>query len=110
GLVIDQKENFTIKIEKLMNFDEKAPIYLRDKLNDSIHNIRKSEYVAISEPGYINDRFEIIFHKVEPVPPAEVPVEEIPVEEPDDLMKEFGISIRHGQTNRELQILNPHEL
>src|SRR5690606_11238165 len=112
-LVIDKKEKFTIKIEKLMNFDEKAPIFLRDKLNDSIHNIRKSDYVAISEPGYINDRFELIFHKEEPAPPAEIPVEvpvENPNEEPDDMMKEFGISIRHGQRDRELQILNPYEL
>src|SRR5690606_6515638 len=76
GLVIDQKENFTIKIEKLMNFDEKVSIYLRDKLNDSIHNIRTSEYVAISEPGYINERFELIFFKEEP----EVPVVEFPGE------------------------------
>src|SRR5690606_38713873 len=42
GLVIDQKKNFTIKIEKLMNFDEKAPIYLKDNLNDSIHYLRTS--------------------------------------------------------------------
>ncbi len=108
GLVIDKKKNFTIKIEKLLNFEDKTPIYLKDKLNDSIHNLRTSEYVAISEPGYINERFELIFFKEIP----EVPVIDFPgeVDENDGIYKEFGISIRHGQTERELQILNPHEL
>jgi len=105
GLVIDKKENFSIKIEKLLNFEGKTPIYLKDKLNDSIHNLRTSEYSAISEPGYINDRFELIFHKEE----KEQPVVEIPTVEPDDMLKEFGISVRHGQTDREIQILNPNE-
>src|SRR5690606_30807264 len=105
GMVIDKEEKFTVKIEKLLNFEDKTPIYLRDKLNDSIHNLRKSEYVSISEPGYINERFELIFFKEQPLPP----VVEIPLEETDELMKEFGISLRHGQRDRELQILNPNE-
>ena len=35
---------------------------------------------------------------------------ELPTEEPDEMMKEFGISIRHAHRERELQILNPLEL
>ena len=105
GLVVDKKENFTIKIEKLLNFEGKTPIYLKDKLNDSIHNLRTSEYVAISEPGYIDERFELIFYKEKPSPP----IVELPVVDPDEMMKEYGISLRHGQTDRELQILNPNE-
>src|SRR5690606_7278563 len=103
GLVIDQKENFTIKIEKLMNFDEKAPIYLKDNLNDSIHNLRTSEYVGISEPGYINERFEIVFEK--------------PTEEPIDtggdgevVVDAIELNLRHGYINKEIQILNPDQI
>src|SRR5690606_14777613 len=103
--LIDKNENFTIKIEKLLNFEGKTPIYLRDKLNDSIHNLRTKEYQAISEPGYIDDRFELIFHKEE----QELPVVEIPPVDPEEDLKEFGISVRHGHTDREIQVLNPGE-
>src|SRR5690606_25553387 len=74
----------------------------------SIHDLRREAYVSTSEPGTINDRFTIIFHKEEPAPPiTEIPGE---IEEPDEIRGEFGIVVRHAQRDRELQILNPHEL
>ncbi len=104
GVKIKENKEFRIKIDTVENAAEGMMVYLNDKLKDSIHDLRKEAYVSTSQPGTIHDRFEIIFFKDEPVPPVtEVPgdVEEI---------KEFGISIRHGQTDRELRILNPHEL
>ena len=108
GVKIKENKEFTMRIDTVENADKGLKIYLNDKLNDSIHDLRKEAYVSKSEPGTINDRFEIIFYKDEPVPPVvEVPVE---VDEDDEIYKEFGITVRHGRTDRELQILNPHEL
>ncbi len=108
GVRIKEQKPFTIRIDSVENAPKTFNIYLKDKLNDSIHDLRKEHYVSTSEPGTINDRFEIIFFKDEPLPPVvEVPGE---VDEEDEIYSEFGISIRHGHRDRELQILNPHQL
>src|SRR5690606_34614433 len=108
GVKIKEEEPFTIRIDTVENADKNLKIYLFDKLNDSIHDLRKEHYVSTSKPGIINDRFEVIFFKEEPIPPVvEIPLE---IDENDEIYKEFGILVRHGRTDRELQILNPHEL
>ncbi|CAM4160613.1 T9SS type A sorting domain-containing protein [Gillisia limnaea] len=106
GIKIKEEGELKIEIGGLENYPDTEPVYLKDILNDSIHDLRKSPYFSTSEPGTIHDRFEIIFFKDEPVPP----VVEVPGEEPDEIKDRFGISVRHGQTDRELQILNPQEL
>ncbi|MFN4763941.1 PKD-like domain-containing protein [Gillisia sp. Q332] len=106
GVKIKEEKEFTIRIDTVENAPNGMKVYLNDKLNDSIHDLRKSAYSSTSEPGFIHDRFEIIFYKDEPLPP----VTEVPGEDPIEIKEEFGISIRHGQNYRELQILNPHEL
>ncbi|UJH91065.1 hypothetical protein LZ575_20775 [Antarcticibacterium sp. 1MA-6-2] len=104
GLVIDGTEDFTIEIAKSVNVPEGMEIFLKDKATDSIHDLRKTDYVSTSEPGYINERFEIVFFKEDPKiePKPEVPGEEV----------DYGIdlSFRHAHVGRELQILNPKQV
>ncbi|MGM1055381.1 MAG: T9SS type A sorting domain-containing protein [Bacteroidota bacterium] len=108
GVKIDEEKEFSIQIDTVENSPSDFKIYLKDNLNDTVHNLTKKAYTSTSKIGYIHDRFEIIFYKEEPLPPVvEIPWE---VDENDEIYKEFGISVRHGRTDRELQILNPHEL
>src|SRR5690606_14443997 len=108
GVKIKEEKPFTIRIDTVENDTKGFKIYLHDKLNDSIHDLRNENYVSTSKPGIINDRFEVIFFKEEPIPPVvEIPLE---IDENDEIYKEFGILVRHGRTDRELQILNPDEL
>ncbi|HSP11756.1 MAG TPA: hypothetical protein VLO29_04445, partial [Salegentibacter sp.] len=98
GVRIKGDSEFTFKIDTLENWPADKPLYLKDHLNDSIHDLRKAEYKGTSEPGEILDRFEIVFHKE---PDAIIP------EEPDPDAEVSNIEIRYHHETRELIILNP---
>jgi hypothetical protein len=113
GVKIKENKEFMIKIDTLENAPTKMNVYLNDKLKDSIHDLKAGPYVSTSEPGYIHDRFEIIFFKEEP-PFVEGPIvgepgEEEPIIEVPET--DFTtLSIKHAYNLREIQILNPDKL
>jgi hypothetical protein len=113
GIRIKENKEFRIRLDTLENGNEEMNIYLNDKLNDSIHDLRKSAYFSTSEPGYIHDRFEIIFFKEEP-PVIEGPIVGEPGDEGpiiEDPQTDFTtLSIKHAHNLREIQILNPDRL
>ena len=113
GIKIKENKEFKIKIDTLENAPSEMNVYLNDKLKDSIHDLKAGAYVSTSEPGYIHDRFEIIFFKEEP-PVIEGPIvgepgEEGPIIEVPET--DFTtLSIKHAYNLREIQILNPDKL
>ncbi|MGM0932803.1 MAG: LamG-like jellyroll fold domain-containing protein [Bacteroidota bacterium] len=98
GVRIKGESEFTFKIDTLENWPADKPLYLKDHLNDSIHDLRKAEYKGTSEAGEILDRFEIVFHKE---PDAVIP------EEPNPEAELTNIQIRYLHDSRELIIMNP---
>jgi len=113
GIKIKENKEFRIRIDTLENAPAEMKVYLNDKLKDSIHDLRAGPYISTSEPGYIHDRFEIIFFKEEP-PVIEGPIVEEPeVEVPiiEDPQTDFTtLSIKHAHNLREIQIMNPAKL
>lgn len=113
GVRIKEEKEFTIRIDTVENAPTSLKIYLNDKLNDSIHDLRAGPYVSTSEPGFIHDRFKIIFFKEEP-PVVEEPIVGVPGEEgPIIEVPETDfttLSIKHAHNLREVQIMNPDEL
>jgi hypothetical protein len=113
GVKIKENKEFRIKIDTLENVSAEINVYLNDKLKDSIHDLKAGPYVSTSEPGYIHDRFEIIFFKEEP-PVIEGPVVVEPGEEGpiiEDPQTDFTtLTIKHAHNLREIQILNPEKL
>jgi len=116
GIRIEKAGEFTIKIDTLENMNSSQTIYLKDKLLDTIHDIKSKPYISNAERGEINDRFELIFYKetkedpVVDVPGDDDPIEEDPLEDPiiiDDLT---DISLLHSYTENEMMVLNPQEL
>ena len=113
GVKIKENKEFRIRIDTLENAPSEMNIYLNDKLKDSVHDLKAGAYFSTSEPGYIHDRFEIIFFKEEP-PVIEGPIigepqPEVPIIE--DPQTDFTtLSIKHAHDLREIQILNPDRL
>ncbi len=54
-------QQFTFRIDGLENIDDSLPIYIKDKLNGSYHNLRTSNYVTQIESGKNDQRLEIVF-------------------------------------------------
>lgn len=63
GYVVENEGEILIKIDSLENINSEKRIYLKDKLNNVIHDLRKAEYKSTSVAGYFQDRFEIVFFK-----------------------------------------------
>ncbi|TBW30375.1 LamG-like jellyroll fold domain-containing protein [Gramella sp. KN1008] len=72
GMKISKEGKFSIDIKELENFSD-VNIYLHDKKEDTYHNLLKGTFEAEASPGYINDRYEIVFKK-----PTTEEKEEIP--------------------------------
>jgi len=113
GVKIKENKEFRIKIDTLENTPAEMKVYLNDKLKDSIHDLKAGPYLSTSEPGYIHDRFEIIFFKEDPPliegpivgePGVEGPIIEVPETDFTTL------SIKHAHNLREIQIMNPDRL
>ena len=59
---IDVPTIYTISIQQVEgNFMSSQPIFIKDNLLNTIHNLKESDYSFTSEPGVFNDRFEILF-------------------------------------------------
>ncbi len=102
GVRIDKVGEFRIKIDTLENINNDHTIYLKDKVLDTIHDIRSGPYLATSEAGEITDRFQLIFFKESQQDPI--------IEDPiiiDDLT---DISLLHSYIENEMMVLNPKEL
>ena len=95
GIKIKEEGQFKIEVGEIDNYPETLPIYLNDKFNDSIHNLRSGEYLAVSEPGIFNGRFEIVFSNKEFL--------ENPDKPPISTSLDFG----YNHNTRELIIDNP---
>ncbi|MBZ9728414.1 hypothetical protein LB467_01835 [Salegentibacter sp. JZCK2] len=96
GIKAAEEGYFKIQIDSLENFPDEIPVYLNDKLSDSIHDLKERAYDAVSTPGEIHDRFEIVFHNPKLVP-------KIPKEPGLITTIDFG----YNHNTRELRIDNP---
>ncbi len=100
GLKIDQVGEFSIEVEALENIEGKFMIYLRDKLDDSYYNLKEEAFTTTADPGFIDDRFEIVFSKPsEEVDNPENP--ELPVKISDDL------ALDYLRSSKEIVLINP---
>ncbi|SKB79522.1 Concanavalin A-like lectin/glucanases superfamily protein [Salegentibacter holothuriorum] len=61
GIKIKEEVAFSVEIGELKNYPDTQPVYLKDKIHDSIHDLRSGAYFATSESGTHNERFEIVF-------------------------------------------------
>ncbi len=103
GIRIDKEGEFKIKIDTLEHMKADHTIYLKDKVLDTIHDLRSGPYTSTSEPGEITDRFQLIFYKEQATP------DPIVVEEP--IIDDFSeISLLHSYSENEMMVLNPQEL
>ncbi|WP_034919103.1 LamG-like jellyroll fold domain-containing protein [Gillisia sp. CAL575] len=105
GMMIDEEGPVSIGLQSWENLPEDKEVYIHDKWNDSIHDIKEVAYETLMKPGYVVDRFELIFFKeVQPV----TPVDTIPVV--TEIPKDFVLSLKHNYRDNELQILNKDEI
>ena len=113
GIRIEKAGEFTIKIDTLENMNPDHTIYLKDKLLDSIHDIKSGPYKSTSVVGEITDRFQVIFYKEsksDPDPIGGDPVVDVPVTDPIIIDELTEISLLHSYTENEMMVLNPNEL
>lgn len=52
---------YSIAIDRFTSFFENQDIYLKDKLENTIHNLKSGPYTFSSDIGTFNDRFEIVY-------------------------------------------------
>ncbi|MBO2542812.1 T9SS type A sorting domain-containing protein [Salegentibacter sp. BDJ18] len=96
GVKIAGDGYFKIHIDSLENFPDEIPVYLNDKLLDTVHDLKEKPYDAISQLGRIHNRFQIIFKNIKAIP-------EIP-EKPD---LSSTIDFKYNDETYELRIDNP---
>ena len=103
GMMIDKEGPITISLKSWENLPEDKEVYIHDKLNDSIHDIKEVEYKTTTKPGYIVDRFALIFFKEKETIKDTIPVvTEVP--------KDFQLSLKHNYRDNQIQILNRNEI
>lgn len=122
GVAIDQEGPISIGLKSMENLPEDKLVYLHDKLKDTIHNLKEEAYITNMEPGYIVDRFALIFHKeestsiipeiVQVVPDTLQVLPNIILVMPDilQIQNDFNIDLRYGYRENEIQILNNDEV
>ncbi|APG60218.1 T9SS type A sorting domain-containing protein [Christiangramia salexigens] len=113
GIKISEQKEFTIKIDATENWPENKPIYLKDKVLDSIHDIIAAPYKHTVEPGLHEDRFELIFYKEEiHTDTPEIVVNKPWVEEPfEDFKPENDrVDVNYNHYARNLDVSNPSQL
>ena len=54
---------FSISLENFEGVFSSKPIYLKDKLTNSLIDLKDNSYSFLSEPGIFNDRFEIVYKR-----------------------------------------------
>jgi len=107
GMMIEEEGLIKIDLQSWENLPEDKEVYIHDKWNDSIHDIKLASYETTIKPGYVVDRFALIFFKEkEATLPTPDTVEVDVTEEP----KEFVLSVKHSYRDNEIQILNTEEV
>ena len=96
GMKISQEGALSITIDDLENIPGGMNIFLKDSLEQKIHNLRQGPYETTSKVGVFLDRFKIVFQDKTAVEEPEAPV----VDEGD-----FRILYING--TREILIENP---
>ena len=94
--------SFTIKIDSTENWPANKELYLKDKQNDSIHDLLAGSYKGTTTEGEISDRFEIVFFK-------EIAQEPDPVvipEEPELPVIDGLVGISYSTFSRNVKISN----
>ena len=61
GFEAKETAAYTIKLNKVENLDDETQVFLRDKMENQLVDLRKSEYTFNAEKGINNDRFEIVY-------------------------------------------------
>lgn len=104
GIKIKEDAEFRISLDHLENVDGGMNIFLRDRLYDSHHDLRKGPYVTTTAPGILNDRFTIIFRD-----PAAIGQEEEEEKDNEQSIPE-ELQAFYIQDKRELVLQNPELL
>ncbi|WP_299155794.1 LamG-like jellyroll fold domain-containing protein [uncultured Christiangramia sp.] len=105
GFKIAEAGEYTIKIDELENIQNDIDIYLLDTTNEEYHDLMKSDYtVSTDSVGVFNEKYQIVFQKLEEEVSEEV-VEEKPevVEESDP---DF-LDMRYLRQTDEIALYNP---
>ena len=104
--VIKTKEGgeFKIKIDTTENWPTGKELYLKDKAQDTIHDILKEEYLGrIDDSGEITDRFELVFFKEKAQDPVIDPDEII---DPVLPILDGIVSISYSTFDKQIKISN----
>ncbi|WP_418227726.1 LamG-like jellyroll fold domain-containing protein [Christiangramia sp. ASW11-125] len=94
--------SFTIKIDSTENWPANKELYLKDKQNDSIHDLLAGSFKGSTTEGEINDRFEIVFFKEM----AQEPDPVIIPEEPELPVVDGLVGISYSTFSRNVKISN----
>ena len=107
GMMIEEEGPIKIDLQSWENLPKEKEVFIHDKLNDSIHDIKLVSYETTIQPGYIVDRFALIFFKEkEATTPTPDTTEVVVTQEP----KDFVLSVKHSYRDNEIQILNSEEV
>jgi hypothetical protein len=113
GVRIEEEGELLIKINELENVSEEVNIYLKDKIDSTYHDLRKSDFKLTLEKGEIKDRFALVFQKEKDPEPDPEP-EPNPIEKPNpDLPNPLPpgtIDVVFAENEHQLLILNPYEM
>ncbi|WPY98028.1 LamG-like jellyroll fold domain-containing protein [Christiangramia sp. OXR-203] len=105
GFKIAEAGEYTIKIDELENIQSDIDIYLLDTTTEEYHDLMKSDYtVSTDSVGVFNEKYQIVFQKLEEEVSEEV-VEEKPevIEESDP---DF-LDMRYLRQTDEIALYNP---
>ena len=61
GFEAKEKATYTIKLNNVENLDKETTVFLKDKADNQIVDLSKTDYSFDSEIGTYNDRFEIVY-------------------------------------------------
>ncbi|RKS43449.1 putative secreted protein (Por secretion system target) [Gillisia mitskevichiae] len=105
GMMIDEEGPINIGLKSWENLPDDKMVYIHDKWNDSIHDIKEIAYETTMKPGYIVDRFALIFFKEkETITPIDTI--QVPMITPKDCL----VTMKHNYRDNEIQILNNEEI
>ena len=63
GIKLSTEGEFTIGIDDMNNIPAELPIFVKDSLKDTYHNLRDSDFKTTIETGEIHGRYSIIFNE-----------------------------------------------
>ncbi len=117
GIRLKEEGEFTIRINALENIADDVNIFIRNKDNNSYHNLRNGEYKATLPGGTFTDKLEMVFQEEvidEKPAPVERPGEEVVIIKPAPVgdSKDLPPSINYLHDYEQIIITNPslHEI